>query len=134
MSVETQLQLQKVDDLMCTEEVASYVGRSVSWLEKARATAMGPKFIYVSTGWGPVVRYPSTCVEQFLPGGIESYWTAVEAAEVLGCCRRSLDGWSVNDSGPPYIREGKRVLYPKDALQTWRDERAAKNNPFAGCL
>ena len=47
------------------------------------------------------------------------YLTPKEAADLLRTTKAALAVRRSRDSGPPYIKEGNRVLYPLDALTAY---------------
>ena len=49
------------------------------------------------------------------------YLTPKEAADLLRTTKAALAGRRCRDSGPPYIKEGNRILYPVDALTAYLD-------------
>ena len=49
------------------------------------------------------------------------YLTPEEAADLLRTTKAALAVRRCRDSGPPYVKEGSRVLYPLDALTAYLD-------------
>lgn len=47
------------------------------------------------------------------------YLTPAEAADLLRTTKAALAVRRSRDAGPPYIKEGNRVLYPLDALTAY---------------
>lgn len=45
--------------------------------------------------------------------------TTQAAADHLGLARRTLERWRLVRQGPPYRKLGRRVVYPRDALEEW---------------
>ena len=53
-----------------------------------------------------------------------------EAAKALSVSERTLWDWTRNGD-VPYLRRGKTILYPTDALRRWLDEKASKPSDSA---
>ena len=51
------------------------------------------------------------------------YLTAREAAEIRRKSEPALSQERKRCIGPPFIRDGGRVLYPEDKLMAWLDDR-----------
>ena len=49
------------------------------------------------------------------------YLTPAEAADLLRTTPAALAVRRCRDSGPPYVKEGNRILYPLDALTAYLD-------------
>ena len=47
--------------------------------------------------------------------------TPTEAAEWLGVAPHTLANWRVQGRGPHFVREGRYVAYPIEALRSYRD-------------
>ncbi|GAA1327443.1 hypothetical protein GCM10009592_14290 [Brachybacterium rhamnosum] len=45
--------------------------------------------------------------------------TIPEAAEYLGVSDSTLGTWRYEKKGPPFVRQGRWVRYPADALEAW---------------
>lgn len=57
------------------------------------------------------------------------YWTNKQLAPLIpggGVSPRTLDRWHARRIGPPRIRVGNLVLYPKAGVQAWLDRRLAE--------
>lgn len=57
------------------------------------------------------------------------YWTKEQLAALIpggGVSPRTLDRWHARRVGPPRIRCGNLVLYPKAGVQAWLDRRLAE--------
>lgn len=46
-----------------------------------------------------------------------------EVAELLRISRQTLSKWRAEEKGPPFIRVGGSIRYPREAVQKWLDER-----------
>lgn len=55
---------------------------------------------------------------RLIPEGVE-YLTTVEVARYLGMHPGSVSNWRLWDEGPPFVRFGRLVRYPKSALMDW---------------
>jgi helix-turn-helix protein len=54
---------------------------------------------------------------------VDEYLTTDEVAKIRRMERESLEQERFRGAGPPYISNGKRVLYPKSMLEKWlRDQ------------
>jgi hypothetical protein len=42
-----------------------------------------------------------------------------ELSKRCGISARTLQGWRLKGNGPPYVRAGKRVLYPRHSTEEW---------------
>jgi hypothetical protein len=51
------------------------------------------------------------------------YWTAAEVAERRRMKESSLAQERYRGEGPPYVKDGARVLYPADLLEEYLAER-----------
>jgi len=51
------------------------------------------------------------------------YLTTAEVAEMRRMKEQSLAQERYRGDGPPYVKDGARVLYPLDLLEDWLDER-----------
>lgn len=47
------------------------------------------------------------------------YESEAELSERCGISARTLQGWRLKGSGPPFVRAGKRVLYPRHSTDKW---------------
>ena len=45
--------------------------------------------------------------------------TKKQAAELIGVHRETFRSWAMSKDGPPYVRIGKRALYPQSQLMDW---------------
>lgn len=52
------------------------------------------------------------------------------AADYLGLSPRTLQKQRVHGGGPRFRKFGRRVLYARDDLDLWADERTHRNDPF----
>jgi Helix-turn-helix domain len=50
---------------------------------------------------------------------LEDHLRAKEAADALGKSLRALQDWRKRGYGPPYLRVGETIWYPKPALLDW---------------
>ena len=46
-----------------------------------------------------------------------------DCAALLHTSRRSLQRWRQQGTGPPWIRVGKRVLYRREAVLKWLEDK-----------
>jgi Helix-turn-helix domain len=51
------------------------------------------------------------------------YFTQSEAALFLRLSERTLERWRVEGQGPRFRRFRRRVVYAKNDLETWADDR-----------
>ena len=54
--------------------------------------------------------------------------TRREAAEIIGVKPQTLRHWATLRRGPEFVKDGRKVMYPAEALQRWIDERAADDS------
>lgn len=52
------------------------------------------------------------------------YLTTEAAAQFLSLSPKTLEKYRVTGGGPRFRKHGRRVLYAKDDLKDWSDERA----------
>lgn len=45
-----------------------------------------------------------------------------ELSDYLGVPARSIEAWRNRAGGPPFVRFGRQVWYPENALVPWLDE------------
>lgn len=57
------------------------------------------------------------------------YYTACEAARVLGCSPRTLEKWRCYGGGPTYYKMGRAVRYAKRDLEDWLADRRVFGSP-----
>jgi hypothetical protein len=58
---------------------------------------------------------------------MRKYLTSKEVAELRRKSESSLSQERKRGTGPPYIHDGGRVLYPADELQEWLDDRTIRD-------
>lgn len=44
-----------------------------------------------------------------------------DAAEFIGISPRTLERWRITNQGPSFLKLGKRVLYPEQLLEHWKN-------------
>ncbi len=54
------------------------------------------------------------------------FLTIAEAARLLRVKRRTLDNLRWQDDGPPFRRHGGRIVYHRDELLAWSEQRRAR--------
>lgn len=54
------------------------------------------------------------------------FLTIPEAAKLLRVERRTLDNLRWQDDGPPFRRHGGRIVYHRDELLAWSEQRRAR--------
>lgn len=47
------------------------------------------------------------------------YYTTEELAIKMRVASQTLRHWRMKREGPPWVRFGRRVLYPRDGFATW---------------
>ena len=57
------------------------------------------------------------------------FLTIDETAELLRVNRRTLDNLRWRDEGPPFRRHGGRIVYHRDEVLAWSEQRRARNPP-----
>ncbi|EAQ29965.1 hypothetical protein NAP1_04295 [Erythrobacter sp. NAP1] len=57
------------------------------------------------------------------PPASKEYLTVKEAAEVVRLSRAYLDKMRLSGGGPRYFKVGGRVLYRRDVLEAWIEQR-----------
>ena len=56
--------------------------------------------------------------------GVEpAYLTQAEVAVLLGVPERTLEGWRLTKSGPPWLKLGRHVKYDRDDVAAWAREQ-----------
>lgn len=55
----------------------------------------------------------------------DEYMTSREAAALLRVAPQTLALWRCRRKGPPWVKPGGRVLYRREAVLAWLEERAA---------
>lgn len=50
-----------------------------------------------------------------------------EAAIILGLAPNTLAHWRISGAGPPFVKLGRSVRYPRDLLLAWRDKRIRRS-------
>ncbi len=50
---------------------------------------------------------------------LAAYLTDAEAAAALNRTRRALSGWRRAGFGPPWLKVGATILYPRHGLKAW---------------
>ena len=53
----------------------------------------------------------------------EKYFSREALSKALNLAVASLAGYAVRKIGPPYIKMGKRVLYPETGVCLWIDKK-----------
>lgn len=59
---------------------------------------------------------PQPAPAPLVPAGTPEYLTTRDAAALLGVSVKHLEAMRANGNGPPYIRVGKAVRYPRASL------------------
>ena len=57
----------------------------------------------------------------------ETFLLETEAAEFLRISRRTLERWRIQGTGPIFRKHGRRVVYARDDLLKWTDNRKANS-------
>lgn len=50
-----------------------------------------------------------------------------KVAEILDTSTKTLERLRANGSGPEFVRVGRRVLYPEDAVEAWLASKRSSN-------
>jgi len=58
---------------------------------------------------------------------MQTLHTQREAAAVLRLSDRTLERWRVSGDGPPFVKAGRRVLYPSTSLDEWIASRLCQS-------
>ena len=45
-----------------------------------------------------------------------------------GVCTKTLGRWRENGSGPLFVKAGRKILYPEDALLSWENARSGTSS------
>jgi hypothetical protein len=61
------------------------------------------------------------------------FLTTTEAAEILRLSTVTLARWRITGSGPPHMKFGRRVVYPRVELVAWADSRRRQSTSSPGC-
>lgn len=48
-----------------------------------------------------------------------AFLTQADVAALLGVPERTLEGWRVTQSGPPWLKLGRHVRYDRDDVLAW---------------
>ena len=60
------------------------------------------------------------------------FYSTVEAAEILGLSRRTLEKMRVQGRGPSFLKMGAKVSYSKEDLQAWANANRRKSTSDPG--
>lgn len=60
------------------------------------------------------------------------FLTIPEAAQLLRVNRRTLDNLRWQEEGPPFRRHGGRIVYNRNELLAWSEQRRARTPPDSG--
>lgn len=52
-----------------------------------------------------------------------AFFTQAEVARLLGVPERTLEGWRLTRSGPPWLKLGWHVKYDRDDVLAWAREQ-----------
>ena len=52
-----------------------------------------------------------------------AFLTQAEVAQLLGVPARTLEGWRLTRSGPPWLKLGRHVRYDRDDVLAWAREQ-----------
>lgn len=52
-----------------------------------------------------------------------------QAAEIVGLRKGTLDQYRARRIGPPYVRKGRKIYYPKQLLEEWDLRRTVLVEP-----
>ena len=58
--------------------------------------------------------------------------TAKDVADDLHMHAGSLANWRVKGEGPPFIKVGRKVLYPRDSFEAWKSQRMRRSTTDDG--
>lgn len=59
-------------------------------------------------------------------GVLDGYMTQAELAKELGRSLKTLTRWRTMKKGPPFIRMGPDILYPREGVKRWLEGLARK--------
>ena len=62
----------------------------------------------------------------------DPFLTIAEAAQLLRVNRRTLDNLRWKGEGPPFRRHGGRIVYHRDELLAWSEQRRARTPSAKG--
>ena len=65
------------------------------------------------------------------PGAMDRYLTNSEAAAILKLSPRTLEKLRVNGGGPRFRKFGSRVIYAREDLDVWANERVCESTSDA---
>ena len=54
---------------------------------------------------------------------VPAFLTQAEVARLLGVPERTLEGWRLTESGPPWLKLGRHVKYDRDDVLAWAREQ-----------
>lgn len=54
---------------------------------------------------------------------IEPYLSPEQVTDITGFKKQTLANWRSTDFGPPYVKFGRIVRYPKDSLLAWLESQ-----------
>jgi excisionase family DNA binding protein len=57
----------------------------------------------------------------------KEYLMPKEAAALLNCSLRTLERWRNTGYGPPFIKTGRKILYPLASLEEWRKAKSYRS-------
>jgi hypothetical protein len=52
-----------------------------------------------------------------------AFLTQAEVARLLGVLERTMEGWRLTRSGPPWLKLGRHVKYDRDDVLVWAREQ-----------
>lgn len=58
-------------------------------------------------------------LQEYYSAPSEALFSAPTIAAVMGCSLKTLERRRGNGDGPPYIKDGNRVMYPKAGVQEY---------------
>lgn len=56
------------------------------------------------------------------------YYLSEDIIKILSITPENLDRWAKHGEGPPYIRPGKRRLYPIEKFELWERSQKLKGD------
>ena len=91
----------------------------------ARFAVVSDDEVRTRTRWFAWVRAPHLSgMEAHACIGVEpAFLTQAEVAVLLGVPERTLEGWRLTKSGPPWLKLGRHVKYDRDDVLAWAREQ-----------
>lgn len=108
-----------------TQQLAKRLGVSVRTVRLWRQNSTGPKW----GRYGARVEYQVADVEAWELGRIaarQDHYSTAELAALLDLSEITITLWRWKNKGPRYIKQGRRVAYPKAETNQWAIDHGYK--------